>query len=49
MRAGNNSIGQNPEADLTPVVRTFWHGAFSPYEALCLRTFAAAGIRVELF
>jgi hypothetical protein len=49
MRAGNNSIGQNPEADLTPVVRTFWHGPFSPYEALCLRTFAAAGIRVELF
>lgn len=32
-----------------PVVRTFWHGAFSPYEALCLSTFLHAGIGVELY
>jgi len=31
------------------VVRCFWHGPFSPYEALCLSSFVAAGIAVELF
>jgi hypothetical protein len=31
------------------VVRCFWHGPFSPYEALCLSSFVAAGITVELF
>lgn len=31
------------------VVRSFWHGRFSPYEALCLASFVAAGVRVELF
>lgn len=31
------------------VVRCFWHGPFSPYEALCLTSFVAAGIAVELF
>jgi GT2 family glycosyltransferase len=31
------------------LVRSFWHGRFSPYEALCLSSFVAAGIRVELF
>jgi hypothetical protein len=31
------------------VVRSFWHGQFSPYEALCLSSFVAAGIPVELF
>src|SRR3954451_311105 len=31
------------------VVRCFWHGPFSPYEALCLSSFAAAGVAVELF
>ena len=31
------------------VVRSFWHGPFSPYEALCLSSFVAAGIAVELF
>lgn len=31
------------------VVRSFWHGQFSPYEALCLSSFVAAGIQVELF
>jgi hypothetical protein len=31
------------------VVRSFWHGQFSPYEALCLSSFVAAGIEVELF
>lgn len=39
------SSGPEPK----PVVRMFWHGPFSPYEALCLLTFATAGIRVELF
>ena len=31
------------------VVRCFWHGQFSPYEALCLTSFVAAGVAVELF
>src|SRR5665647_492344 len=31
------------------VVRSFWYGQFSPYEALCLSSFVAAGIQVELF
>src|SRR6478609_9070563 len=31
------------------VVRCFWHGPFSPYEALCLSSFVGAGIAVELF
>jgi hypothetical protein len=31
------------------VVRSFWHGPFSPYEALCLSSFVAAGVEVELF
>jgi hypothetical protein len=31
------------------VVRCFWHGPFSPYETLCLSSFVAAGIAVELF
>src|SRR3954467_11991771 len=31
------------------VVRCFWHGPFSPYEALCLSSFVAAGVAVELF
>jgi hypothetical protein len=26
-----------------------WHGPFSPYEALCLTSFLAAGVAVELF
>ncbi|MBR0827982.1 hypothetical protein JQ596_20830 [Bradyrhizobium manausense] len=41
--------GQSSGPELKPVVRTFWHGPFSPYEALCLLTFVTAGIRVELF
>jgi hypothetical protein len=31
------------------VVRCFWHGPFSPHEALCLSSFVAAGSAVELF
>src|SRR5437870_11103162 len=31
------------------LVRCFWHGPFSPYEALCLSSFVAAGVAVELF
>jgi hypothetical protein len=31
------------------VVRSFWHGPFSAYEALCLSSFVAAGVEVELF
>jgi hypothetical protein len=31
------------------IVRCFWHGPFSPYEALCLSSFVAAGVAVELF
>ncbi|MBR0754856.1 hypothetical protein JQ604_21935 [Bradyrhizobium jicamae] len=31
------------------IVRCFWHGRFSPYEALCLSSFVAAGITVEVF
>jgi hypothetical protein len=39
----------NSGAEARPLVRTFWHGAFSPYEALCLSTFLHAGIAVELY
>ena len=31
------------------IVRSFWHGEFSPYEALCLSSFVTAGVQVELF
>jgi hypothetical protein len=31
------------------VVRSFWQGQISPYESLCLATFIAAGIDVEVF
>lgn len=41
--------GLKPEAMTAGVVRSFWHGPFSPYEALCLSSFIAAGIGVELF
>jgi hypothetical protein len=40
---------QNPGPTPDRVVRSFWHGQFSPYEALCLSSFVAAGIQVELF
>lgn len=42
-----SSPSAEPTADR--VVRSFWHGEFSPYEALCLASFVAAGVRVELF
>jgi hypothetical protein len=40
---------QKSEPTPDRVVRSFWHGQFSPYEALCLSTFVAAGVQVELF
>jgi Alpha 1,4-glycosyltransferase conserved region len=43
----NHSQNSGPTPDR--VVRSFWHGQFSPYEALCLSSFVAAGIQVELF
>lgn len=43
----NSSRKSAPAPDR--VVRCFWHGPFSPYEALCLSSFVAAGIAVELF
>ena len=45
-------MAENLDPDPGPsdhVVRCFWHGPFSPYEALCLSSFVAAGIAVELF
>jgi len=39
----------NPSGAPDRVVRCFWHGPFSPYEALCLTSFLAAGVAVELF
>src|SRR5947207_15926691 len=39
----------NPASAPDQVVRCFWHGPLSPYEALCLSSFVAAGIAVELF
>jgi hypothetical protein len=41
----------NPKSVPMPdcIVRSFWHGDFSPYEALCLSSFVAAGVEVELF
>ena len=40
----------NPKSGSTDrVVHCFWHGPFSPYEALCLSSFVGAGIAVELF
>jgi hypothetical protein len=43
----SSSQKSGPTADR--IVRSFWHGPFSPYEALCLSTFVAAGVQVELF
>ncbi len=43
----NSSQTPNPIPDR--IVRCFWHGRFSPYETLCLSTFVAAGIEVEVF
>lgn len=40
---------QKPAPTPDRVVRSFWHGQFTPYEALCLSSFVAAGVQVELF
>jgi hypothetical protein len=45
----SETSSQNAEPTADRVVRSFWHGEFSPYEALCLASFAAAGVGVELF
>ena len=42
-------IGQASGPRPDRVVRSFWHGPFSPYEALCLSSFVTAGVAVELF
>ena len=45
-------MAETPNTTPSPpdhVVRCFWHGAFSPYEAVCLSSFVTAGIAVELF
>jgi hypothetical protein len=47
IQLGDSSHQPGPVPDR--VVRSFWHGPFSPYEALCLSTFVAAGVEVELF
>lgn len=44
-----DTSSQNSGPTPDRVVRSFWHGQFSPYEALCLSSFVAAGIKVELF
>jgi hypothetical protein len=44
-----DAFSQGAEPAPQPVVRSFWYGQFSPYEALCLSSFVAAGIRVELY
>jgi hypothetical protein len=44
-----DAFSQGPEPAARPVVRSFWYGQFSPYEALCLSSFVAAGVRVELY
>lgn len=39
-----------PQAVAPQTVRTFWHGeAINPYQLMCLKSFAAAGHRVEVF
>jgi hypothetical protein len=43
------TASNSPGPSVDRVVRCFWHGAFSPYEALCLSSFLAADIAVELF
>lgn len=45
----NKTSGETPGQSPDRIVRCFWHGPFSPYEALCLSSFAAADIAVELF
>lgn len=45
--ADTSSQDSGPTPDR--VVRSFWHGQFSPYEALCLSSFTATGVQVELF
>jgi Alpha 1,4-glycosyltransferase conserved region len=44
-----DAFSQGAEPAPQPVVRSFWYGHFSPYEALCLSSFVAAGVRVELY
>jgi len=44
-----DTSSQNSGPTPDRVVRSFWHGQFSPYEALCLSSFVAAGLEVELF
>lgn len=44
-----DASSQRPAPVPDRVVRSFWHGPFSPYEALCLSSFVAAGVEVELF
>jgi hypothetical protein len=44
-----DAFSQRAEPAPQPVVRSFWYGQFSPYEALCLSSFMAAGVRVELY
>ena len=45
VRDSSQESGRAPDC----VARSFWHGPFSPYEALCLSSFVAAGVQVELF
>jgi hypothetical protein len=44
-----DAFSQRAEPAPPSVVRSFWYGQFSPYEALCLSSFVAAGVRVELY
>lgn len=48
--ADTSSRGNHPQAVVPQTVRTFWHGeTINPYQLMCLKSFAAAGHRVELF
>lgn len=46
-----NSLRENHPQAVTPqTLRTFWHGdTINPYQLMCLKSFAAAGHRVEVF
>ena len=50
---GNTEVsprGNHPQATLPQTLKTFWHGdAINPYQLMCLKSFAAAGHRVEVY
>jgi hypothetical protein len=48
--AGISSLDHHAKAVAPQTIRTFWHGeAINPYQLMCLKSFAAAGHRIEVY